>query len=190
MTKACIIVGLAIVAANAMGNDRVRTALDAVMAENFNPDGDAELIAEECGLPQSLYVSPSFTNLVAVVQTEINDCSLPFLCELTNSVPRDVFIEAAIRCGQSAYRNAVTNWFGGSVGPAVSPELMEDYIAAPRTSMEGYFINHYNEPGISNMWLRLRSMYLAVGNTNEVTGIDHILNGKSKVMRELLDSLE
>lgn len=190
MNKVSVFVMMALFAMCKLGNEKIRLALDSVMRINFPANSDEELMAEKWGLPQSLFASPSFENLVTVVRSEIGNCQAQFACGLTNRVSRKVFIEAVIRCGQAAYRNAVTNWFGGEVAASASLEVMEGFASAARTSMEGYFIDHYDEPGISNVWINIRSRYLAIGNTNEVIGIDYILNGRSKAVREMLKRLE
>lgn len=171
-------------------NDLVRRAVLDVMSSNNFSDSGALCAIEEYGLPQELLSEASFTNLVAVVRTEINRCPASFVGEFTNDVQRMVFIEAVIRCGQSTYTNAVVNWFGGSDVPTISPKIMEDFAVPARTSMEDYCIMHYNEVGVSNVWRNIKAGYLALGENDKAAGIEDVQSGKVKAMKLVLQGLE
>lgn len=190
MNKFSVLATMIMATMCSVGNDHIRTAIDLAITENFSETNSDILIAAECGLPYSLYTSSSFSNLVSVVRSEVDGCTVSFVCSMTNYVPRKVFIEAVISCGQTAYRNAVVNWFGGPTVPAVQPEVIEAFVVPTRTSMEGYFIDHYNEPGVSNVWVNIKSRYMTIGADDEAAGIDDVLSGKSKAEREMLDSIE
>lgn len=190
MNRIFFLAALVAAATSASGNDQVRQALDSVMTSNFTTNNVELLVAEECGLPPALLASSSFSNLVSVVRSEIDSCPVSFACELTNRVPRRVFIEAVIRCGVTTYRDVVVNWFGGDVSSTVAPELMEDFVAPTRTSMEGYFIDHYNEPEIRNVWLNIKSRFAANEDNKGVRRIDRVLSGVVKAFRESMQSLE
>lgn len=190
MIKALCCVGVIGLTIAAVADEQIMSAIEMVMSQSCLANRRVARSVPEWGVPQRLLTEPSFTNLVRVVGTRIDSCELQFVCGLTNILHREVFTAALASCGQTVYKDAVVRWFGGSPAPEVSPELIDRFADPPATSMEGYFIDHYNESGIRNVWLNVKSRYMAIGELEQAAGIDDILSGKSKAEREMLESLE
>lgn len=177
---------MAVCSMAAFANEQIESAIDDVMRFSCLADWATANSVPEFGVPEELLVEPSFTSLVEVVRSRIDRCDVPFLCGMTNDVRREVFIAALARCGASAYRDAIVMWFGGSIPSSTSARMVEHYVAPATTRMEGYSIEHYDDPGISNVWVNLKSLYLSEGNVVEAHVIDEILSGESKADREAM----
>jgi len=113
-----------------------------------------------------------------------------FACGMTNDVRRRVFITALAECGTAAYRDAIVRWFGGVVPASVSARTVERLVAPATTRMEGYAVEHFDDPGISNVWLNVKALFLAEGNVEEANDLDTILNGEAKAEREVIKGFE
>lgn len=144
----------------------------------------------EWGASDRLYAEPLFSNLVSVVNHEYGNCSNTFLSGMTNAVMREVLVGALAKCGQNIFRDAVVGWFGGGV-PMDVPANVIDGFAMPANAIVGdYFILHYNEPGISNVWANLKSLYLTSSNVVEAARLDDIISGKTKAYLDAMKCFE
>lgn len=186
MNKRVFMVMVIICSANVLADEMIKHAIDDVLRFSCLADRSTALSVPGWGVPDELLVEPTFTSLVEVVRARIDRCDVPFLCGMTNDVRREVFIAALARCGASTYRDAIVMWFGGNIPPATSARMVEQYVDPATTRMEGYSIEHYDDPGISNVWLNLKSLYLSEGNVVEANVIDEILSGESKADREAM----
>ena len=186
MNKLALAYAVVLSSMTALANEEIESAIDDVMRFSCLTNRRTAHSVPGWGVPDELLVEPTFTSLVEVVRSRIDRCDVPFLCGMTNDVRREVFIAALARCGASTYRDAIVMWFGGSIPPATSARMAEKYVDPATTRMEGYSIEHYDDPGISNVWLNLKSLYLSEGNVVEANVIDEILSGESKADREAM----
>lgn len=167
-------------------DEKIERAIDDVLRFSCLSDWATAHSVPEFGVPDELLVEPSFTSLVEVVRARINRCDAPFLCGMTNDVRREVFIAALARCGASVYRDAIVMWFGGSVPSAAAAKMVDQYVAPAMTCMEGYSIEHYDDPGISNAWVNLKALHLSEGNVAEASFVDSVLKGEAKAERMIM----
>ena len=161
-------------------NERIDRAIDDVMHYSCLSNRHKALSAVEHGVPMQLYSESSFTNLVAVMTSEIQHCGVPYLAGLTNIVRRRVFIAALANCGRKTFRKAIVGWFGGTLTSEISPSLIWEYVTASSTRMEQYFIMRYDEPEIRNVWMNIKNLYLASNDVVRASWMDSVLSGKSK----------
>ena len=189
-TKHCLCTAFAALSLVAVANERVKEAIELVMTNSCMAIRIVASQAEEWELPQQLHAESSFTNLVAVVRSELNNCSQSFAGGMTNNLRRKVFEEALAECGPDTYRNALVRWFGGALPSGVSPDVVDHFASPVCPSMYGYFIRHYDDPGVSNVWLNIKSLYLASSNTVNAAGIDEILSGEARRYFDDMDEIE
>ena len=174
----------------ASADEQIDRAIDDVMRFSCLTNYATANSVPGWGCPDELLVEPSFTNLVEVVRERIDHCDALFACGMTNEVRREVFITALAECGTAAYRDAIVRWFGGVVPASVSARTVERLVAPATTRMEGYAVEHFDDPGISNVWLNVKALFLAEGNVEEANDLDTILNGEAKAEREIIKGFE
>lgn len=175
---------------SSIADEQIASAIEDVMIQSCLANRRTARSVPGWGVPQRLLTEPPFTNLVHVIGARIDFCELDFVSGMTNELHREVFKAALASCGPTVYKNAVVRWFGGFPAPEVSPKLIEDFAEPSTTSMEGYFIRHYNETDIRNVWLNIKSRYMAIGDSEGASGVDRILSGRIKSALEMLESLE
>lgn len=191
MMSRIVLCALAMVSVAAEAADgRIQEAVDDVIRNSSLSSRRVAQSVPGWGLPTELTGEPAFSSLVGVVRSRIGECTLSLVGEMTNDVRREVFLAALAQCGQEVYRDAVVRWFGGAVPSGISPVLVEEFVSPSSTCMEGYFILHYGEPGISNVWANVRALYLLSGDAASAAGVDEILSGKAKAQLEAMSSLE
>lgn len=190
MNKCVLVCLTAVCSLTASADELIDRAIDDVMCFSCLTNYATAHSVPEWGCPDELLVEPSFTNLVQVVRERIERCDALFACGMTNEVRRKVFITALAECGTAAYRDAIVRWFGGVVPASVSARTVERLVAPATTRMEGYAVEHFDDPGISNVWLNVKALFLAEGNVEEANDLDTILNGEAKAEREIIKGFE
>ena len=178
------------VAVMTSANEQIDQAIDDLMANSCLTNRRVASHVAEWGIPDSVSSEPLFTNLVSVVSREYGNCTVSFLEGMTNEVKREVFVGALAKCGQEVYKNAVAGWFGGENLPLGSTEVIKGFAMPSNAAVGEYFILHYNEPGVSNVWANLKSLYLASSNTVAAARLCDITSGKTKAYLEMMKDLE
>ena len=174
----------------AMADEQITAAVEDVIRCSCVTNRRVASSIPSWGVPDRLLKEPSFTNLVNVVRSRIDLCPASFVCEMTNAVHKEIFIAALAECGPDTYRNALVRWFGGALPSGVSPDVVDHFASPVCPSMYGYFIRHYDDPGVSNVWLNIKSLYLASSNTVNAAGIDEILSGEARRYFDDMDEIE
>lgn len=190
MKKAIFCIAIIALSGASVADNQILASISEVMSQSCLANRRVARSVYEWGVPQKLITEPSFTNLVRIVGLRVDLCDLSFVRSLTNTVQREVFKTALANCGQTVYRDVVIRWFGGALVPAVQPQIMEEFAVPANTSMEWYFINHYDEAEIRNVWMNIKARYLAIGEADEAAGIDEVLSGNCNAEHQMRQSLE
>ena len=160
---------------------------DAMRAAKENgclSDRDSALQIPNWGVPDQLFSEPAFTNLVNVVRSNVMVCGADYVSSLTNDVDRALFVAALTACGSEVFRESVVGWFGSQTNQVCSNiSILNSFIHPIATELEDYMSMHYDAPGISNVLVNARNMYLASSNSVSAAAMDCILSGETRASK-------
>ncbi len=164
------------------GEDAVLSAFSCFLEEPYfrRPKSTGRVL--EFGLPDRIRETPSFTNLVTVISNEVGGCFDDWKVLATNNLNRALFRTALAESGPEVYTCFVTNALDKSALQSMgygSLELVE-YMGAACTRLENYYMLNYDQPGVSNLWLRARAIFATKGLSESVEWTDRILSGEAK----------
>ena len=164
----------------------IDNALNQVLTNSSVSARRVALSIPEFGVSPRLYSEGAFTNLVAIVDSKIQDCDAQYISTLTNNVRRAIFVAALTRCGAETYRTSIVRWFGNSIDISIhDTDVLEGFIFPAGTELENYIDMHYDAPGISNVLINVKNIYQATSNAVVVTAIEKSLSGDTR--RSLLE---
>lgn len=162
----------------------INDAIQSVVANGCLSDRRTAGQIEEWGVPGRVFREPTFTNLVSILNRELNNCDFADVNALTVAVERAVFVAALTKCGTVAYHDSLVRWFGREPLPASANVAVCDMFIFPvGTNMEDYMDMHFNAPGISNVLNNVKHVYQAAGDSVTVVAIDRILSGNAKTSK-------
>ena len=179
MIKAIFIVMLA---HSVFANLAVEDALDRVIATSacLSERNIAGRISN-WGVPQELFKEACFTNLVAIMQREHEDCEFEYINGLTGVVKRAVFVAALTRCGELVYHDSLVRWFGQSSIPVTANIVVWDSFLFPiATDMEEYVDMNFDDPGVCMVLNNIKKLYHDSNNAIGEEMIERIQSGESK----------
>lgn len=175
-----------------VGDTHVLSAFNAFLDDPYfrHPKSTGRVL--EFGLPHEMRKISSFTNLVAAISNGIGGCFGEWKVLATNDLNRALFRTALAESGPDVYTCFVTNALDKSALQTMgygSLELVE-YMGAFCTRLENYYMLNYAQPGVSNLWLRARTIFEAKGLSNSVRWVDEVLSGERRWMYDHLDSID
>ena len=164
------------------GGDSVLSAFNSFLQEPYfrRPKSTGRVL--EFGLPDRIRETPSFTNLVTVISNDVGGCFDDWKVLATNNLNRAIFRTALAEAGPAVYTFFVTNALDKSALQTMGYGVLEleAYMDAACTKLEDYYMLNYDKPGISNLWLKARSIFKTKGLSDSVEWVDRILSGEEK----------
>lgn len=185
--NSCRLLVLCILAFNAgfaRGCEIVYNALTNTIANGCLAQKRTIKSLREWGAPQRLFSESHFSNLVNAVSLHVNECDATFVNGLTGIVERTAFVAALVECGPEVYRDSVVRWYGNSSNLTNADVRVLDSLLFPiGTNMEDYMDMHYDAPGVSNVLIRSKLLYLSIGDDASATAVENILSGRVRASK-------
>lgn len=182
VSKSIVLVAVLMALQLCGGGGDFKESFQSFLGEPYFRQHNATMSVLEYGIPRQVMETPSFINLVSVISNKVGGCFEDWKEIATNDLNRVLFRTALAESGPDVYTCFVTNALEKSALQTMGYGglELEEYMSGPCTRLENYYMLNYEQPGISNLWLKARAVFKAQGLSDSVKWADRILSGEEK----------